>query len=176
MGVGELVRFAGITTGNQQGQTQEGEHPPCHGLLLPCNRSVASRGARRREYFLSVAASIRCHSTPARACATELRQNPTVMVSEPVKTCPLCEREVEVFSDHHLVPKSRGGRETQAICLDCHGMIHTLFDNKRLERELNTVQALLAEPSFAKYISWVSKRSSLRRHKAKRPYRSARRG
>jgi hypothetical protein len=88
----------------------------------------------------------------------------------PPKVCPLCEREVPVVSDHHLVPKSRGGRETEPICLDCHGMIHTLFDNKRLERELNTVQALQNEPQFEKYLKWVSRRSSTRRHRARRPF------
>lgn len=92
----------------------------------------------------------------------------------PLKVCPLCEREVPTVSDHHLVPKSRGGRETEAICLDCHGMIHTLFDNKQLERELNTVEALQAEPRFSKYLKWVSKRSAGRRHKARRPYRAKR--
>ncbi|PIE05490.1 MAG: hypothetical protein CSA75_04470 [Sorangium cellulosum] len=96
------------------------------------------------------------------------------MCSDSEKVCPLCKRKVSVTSDHHLVPKSRGGRKTEPVCLDCHGMIHTLFDNKQLERDLNTVEALQAEPRFAKYLAWVSKRSAARRHKAKRPHRSTR--
>lgn len=89
-------------------------------------------------------------------------------------TCPLCLRQVPEVSDHHLVPKSRGGHRTEAICLDCHRMVHTLFDNKRLERELNTVEALQAEPGFAKYLTWIGKRPPNRRYRAKRPKRSRR--
>jgi len=91
-------------------------------------------------------------------------------VGEP-SVCPLCEREVPVLSDHHLVPKSRGGRETEPICLDCHRMIHVLFDNKTLERELGTVEALRAEPRMAKYLAWISRRPGERRYRARRPRR-----
>jgi 5-methylcytosine-specific restriction protein A len=85
--------------------------------------------------------------------------------------CPLCEREVPALSDHHLVPKSRGGRDTEPICLDCHRMIHVLFDNKTLERELGTVEALRAEPRMAKYLAWISKRPGGRRYRARRSRR-----
>ena len=42
--------------------------------------------------------------------------------------CPVCERDVPRVSDHHLLPKSRGGRaeHTVPICLDCHDAIHAL--------------------------------------------------
>lgn len=96
-------------------------------------------------------------------------------MTEPDSYCPLCERDVLELSAHHLVPKSRGGRETEPICLDCHRMIHTLFDNKRLGKELCTVEALQAEPSFAKYLAWIAKRPGDRRYRARRPASSKRR-
>ena len=83
--------------------------------------------------------------------------------------CPLCEREVTERSEHHLVPKSRGGRQTEAICLDCHRMLHVLFDNRRLQQELNTVEALQGEERFARYLAWVRKRPGDRRYRARRP-------
>ncbi len=88
--------------------------------------------------------------------------------------CPLCEREVlagDFTSKHHLVPKSRHGRVTLPICKDCHGQIHVLFDNKTLERELNTVEALKANEKFQTWINWISKRNSagrLRRRQSSR--------
>jgi hypothetical protein len=95
-------------------------------------------------------------------------------MTEP-KHCPLCERDVSELSDHHLVPKSRGGRTTEAICLDCHRMIHVLYDNRTLADALGTVEALQAEPRFAKYLAWISRRPGNRRYKARRPQSEQRR-
>ena len=71
------------------------------------------------------------------------------------------------LSEHHLVPKSRGGRATEAICFDCHSMVHTLYDNRQLERELHTVEALCAEPRFARYLAWMRKRPGNRRYRVR---------
>ena len=48
-------------------------------------------------------------------------------------------------------------------------MIHVLYDNKTLARELASVEALVAEPRFAKYLAWIGKRPGDRRFKALRP-------
>jgi len=90
--------------------------------------------------------------------------------------CPLCGREVPKVSDHHLVPKSRGGRETLPICLDCHKSVHAFFTNKELETTYNTVESLLADESFGKHIKWLSKQDSNRRYKTKRRNDKKRRG
>ena len=93
--------------------------------------------------------------------------------------CPLCRRPVdeESLSDHHLVPRSRGGRASQIpVCLDCHKQIHAMYSNKRLEEELNTVEALLADPKFARFVAWVAKRPLGATAKAKRSKDSRRRG
>lgn len=73
--------------------------------------------------------------------------------------CPLCERETDEgdMSDHHLVPKMKGGKETETICHPCHRQIHALFDNYRLAKELYTVESLQNEPNFAKYLKWAAK-------------------
>jgi len=83
--------------------------------------------------------------------------------------CPLCERDTEPgdMSDHHLVPKMKGGRETETICHPCHRQIHALFDNYRLAKELNTVESLQAEPTFAKYLKWARKQPPGKRFKTK---------
>lgn len=76
--------------------------------------------------------------------------------------CPLCGRPNYFPSDHHLVPKSRGGKVTKTICSDCHRGIHSIFTNKELEKEFHTVGALLAHASFAKQIAWLRKRDPKR--------------
>lgn len=93
--------------------------------------------------------------------------------------CPLCLRDIpeKNLSDHHLVPKSRGGKETLAICVDCHRQLHALFTNKQLADDFNTVDAIMADERFAKFAKWVSKRPAERRMtKAKRAKGTRKRG
>ena len=90
--------------------------------------------------------------------------------------CPLCLREVEQVSDHHLIPKSRGGKETLPICLDCHNAVHAFFTNKELELIYNSVDVLLTNEKFYKHIQWLSKQSTSKRHKSKRVKNKRKRG
>lgn len=90
--------------------------------------------------------------------------------------CPLCERKVQKISDHHLVPRSRGGKQTLPICLDCHKSIHAFFTNKELESKYNSVEALLSDAKFEKHINWLSKQNPLRRYKTKRVQNKRKRG
>lgn len=71
--------------------------------------------------------------------------------------CPLCERIGVRFSDHHLVPRSRGGKSTLPICTDCHRAIHATFSNRELEREFNSVDSLLAHPTLAGTVKFISR-------------------
>jgi len=90
--------------------------------------------------------------------------------------CPLCQRKVLILTDHHVIPKSRGGKKLIGICADCHKQVHALFDNKTLEEELNTADALLSNEQFSKYISWISKRPVGVINKAKRSKDTKKRG
>lgn len=84
-------------------------------------------------------------------------------------TCTLCERQVSYLTKHHLLPKMRHNKrvrrdhgdavhETTPSCRDCHRTVHALFSEKRLERELNTIELLKAHPDMAKYLAWVRNR------------------
>jgi len=92
------------------------------------------------------------------------------------KVCPLCEREVPELTEHHLVPRSRGGLDTVGICRDCHRQLHALFSNKLLETEINTYEAIMADERFVKYIKWVKRRPFGAVQKAKRAKDSRNRG
>jgi hypothetical protein len=59
---------------------------------------------------------------------------------------------------HHLVPKSRKGKDPELVHIVCHGKIHSTFDENTLAREYNTWEALKAHPEIKKYIKWVQKK------------------
>lgn len=71
--------------------------------------------------------------------------------------CPLCDRPIpESEKDaHHLVPKSKGGRETQYLHRVCHRQIHALLTEAELARTYNHVEALLAHPEIARFVAWI---------------------
>jgi hypothetical protein len=78
-------------------------------------------------------------------------------VPSPLDPCPLCERPNHRPSDHHLVPKSRGGKVTATLCHDCHRAIHATFTNKELERAYHTPEALLSHEGFRRMIEFIAR-------------------
>jgi len=90
--------------------------------------------------------------------------------------CPLCNRDVPFLEEHHLVPKSRGGKNVFSICHDCHKQIHALFDNKSLEEDLYKYELLIRNERFIKYLKWISKRPYGCVHKARESRNRRRRG
>ncbi len=73
--------------------------------------------------------------------------------------CPLCERRGDFLtpSKHHLIPKSRDGRVTADVCVDCHKQIHALFTLPELERVYNTIEALKATEPMQRWTRWAGK-------------------
>ncbi|GEM_PF-904993 len=47
--------------------------------------------------------------------------------------------------------------EGSPICLQCHTQLHRLHKNRELARNLDTIEAVLADESFAKYLKWAEK-------------------
>lgn len=75
-------------------------------------------------------------------------------------TCPICDRplgEVRI-SRHHLVPKTFGGRETELMHDICHRKIHATFSERQLEKEYNTVEAIMSNPDMQAFRRWVAKK------------------
>ncbi len=73
--------------------------------------------------------------------------------------CELCLRESVRFTEHHLVPRSRGGKHgpKARLCPTCHRQLHAMFSEKTLANELNSIERLRADPQFAGYLKWASK-------------------
>jgi len=84
--------------------------------------------------------------------------------------CALCERESDLITYHHLIPRSRNGKtgETVLLCSSCHRQIHHLFTNKELAKQLNTVDKLRTHPEMEKFLKWLRKQDPNKRIKIRK--------
>lgn len=82
--------------------------------------------------------------------------------------CPICLRPNLHPSDHHMVPRSRGGKTTETICVDCHKAIHAMFTNKELEETYHAVDVLMGHTEFVKMVKFISKQDPGGRVKTKK--------
>ena len=73
--------------------------------------------------------------------------------------CGLCERQVQVTSRHHLVPREEGGRygPTVDLCQPCHSSVHRFLSNRALARSYSSVEALRAAEELQTYLRWIRK-------------------
>lgn len=71
--------------------------------------------------------------------------------------CPLCERFIPPLQldAHHLVPKSKGGKETQYLHRICHRQIHAILTESELANQFNKIEDLKSHPEINKFILWV---------------------
>ncbi|NEP20364.1 MAG: HNH endonuclease [Leptolyngbya sp. SIO4C1] len=83
--------------------------------------------------------------------------------------CQLCDRDCPKLTVHHLIPKQQTKRKKQDIgptadiCAPCHKQVHTLFDNKQLACDLNSIEKLRSRPEVQKFLSWIRKQDPSRR-------------
>ena len=90
------------------------------------------------------------HRAPAQIDANPLEHS---------QLCPLCGRELlndASVDEHHLVPKSKGGREKFRVHKLCHKMIHATLTESQLSRDYARWDLLQAQPDIATFISWVA--------------------
>ena len=71
--------------------------------------------------------------------------------------CPLCDRVIPKSQrdEHHLIPKSHGGRQTAVLHRICHRQIHATFTETELARQFNTVEQLKLQIDMVGFIEWV---------------------
>lgn len=71
--------------------------------------------------------------------------------------CFLCGRPLgRRVERHHVVPKSRGGRETAPIHAICHRTIHRHLTNQQIARDYSSAEAIRTHPEIARFIAWVA--------------------
>jgi hypothetical protein len=77
------------------------------------------------------------------------------------QTCPLCGRLLvngASIDQHHLMPRSHGGKVTVTLHRICHQAIHATFTEAELARGFDTIEALRQHPGLARFLAWVRKR------------------
>ena len=75
-------------------------------------------------------------------------------------TCPVCSRKLgtESIDEHHLIPKTFGGKEKFPLHKICHRKIHATFTERELLNFYNTWERIKGHPEIQKFISWVKKK------------------
>jgi len=56
---------------------------------------------------------------------------------------------------HHLIPKSKGGKETVPLHPICHRKIHATFKEATLARNFATITCLRKDQEIANFIKWL---------------------
>jgi hypothetical protein len=80
--------------------------------------------------------------------------------------CPLCRRPLDgKVTRHHLYPQKYGrkkGHKLHASAFPvvslhkiCHRMIHALFSERYLAKNLNTIEALRAHPAMQSFLEFL---------------------
>lgn len=74
-------------------------------------------------------------------------------------SCELCDRTVERFTVHHLIPRARGGNHgpVALLCPTCHRQIHAMFSVTTLAEEMYSVDLLRSNPRVADFLRWMRK-------------------
>lgn len=79
------------------------------------------------------------------------------MIEASRSLCWLCTRPIGRRAElHHPVPKSRGGRATEAVHPICHRTLHATFSNSELARIGADLGAIKANPAMARFIAWIA--------------------
>jgi 5-methylcytosine-specific restriction endonuclease McrA len=84
--------------------------------------------------------------------------------TEPKANCPLCGRLLVAgvsVDEHHLVPRSEGGKEKYRIHRICHRKIHATLTEKDLASEYSTWAALKNHAEMQTFIHWVAKKPAV---------------
>lgn len=63
-----------------------------------------------------------------------------------------------MVDEHHLVPKTFGGKETFTIHRICHRKIHATFSERELLNHFNTFERIRDHEEIQKFVNWVKKK------------------
>jgi hypothetical protein len=76
---------------------------------------------------------------------------------------------VRELTRHHLIPRSRHKKKRSRraflrremenrialLCHPCHRNVHAAIENKELEQEYNTLEALTSHPGIRRFTRWI---------------------
>jgi hypothetical protein len=62
------------------------------------------------------------------------------------------------IDEHHLIPKTFGGKDKEPVHKICHRKLHATFTEREMAKFYNTWSLLKNHPEIQKFIKWVSKK------------------
>jgi hypothetical protein len=74
--------------------------------------------------------------------------------------CPLCDRPLGTVSvdEHHLIPKTFGGKAKEPIHKICHRKLHTVFTEREMLNTYHTWAVIREHEEIKTFIAWVAKK------------------
>ncbi len=89
--------------------------------------------------------------------------------------CAFCKRKVPTRG-HHVVPRCKGGTETAPTCHSCEDFIHKTWSHNELRDAFNTVERILGDARYQKFLRWLHKQHDTavfrsQRNRARKPGR-----
>lgn len=81
------------------------------------------------------------------------------LLNAPPGRCVFCTRPAVHDMNESLRVKMKWEKkfEDQPVCLQCHTQLHRLHKNRELARQLDSVEAVLADATFQKFLKWAAK-------------------
>ena len=79
-----------------------------------------------------------------------------------MQTCQICNRDLVTgpsIDEHHLIPRSKKGKDTITIHRMCHNAIHAIFTEVELSHYYNTPERILENEKIQKFVNWISKKA-----------------
>lgn len=70
--------------------------------------------------------------------------------------CVFCGRLVPTRG-HHVIPRCKGGRQIVPTCRSCEDFIHGTWSHNELRDTFNTVERILADARFQRFLRWLRK-------------------
>ena len=77
--------------------------------------------------------------------------------------CEICNRQItsESYADeHHLIPKSEGGKYSEKIRIHriCHDKIHSIWKEHELAGYYYTIERIQTNIEMQKFIKWLKRK------------------
>lgn len=122
--------------------------------LAPKRLACASTYINQKNSTVSQNIFINCHAKNIFTIQPQQKMSDT-------NKCPLCNRELaEPIVRHHLIPPSKGGRDTPTVPMHkiCQAKVHAVFTETELKNYYHTVDRLKEHEDIIKFIKWVSKK------------------
>ena len=88
-------------------------------------------------------------------------------MNEETNKCEFCGMTAPTRG-HHVIPKSKGGKVVVPTCETCESYIHKTWTHNQLRDIYNSVEAILVDEDFQRFLKWRRKQSAITISKSKR--------